>query len=310
MAINVNTVYQTVLLILNKEQRGYMTPLEFNKIGAQTQSEIFGTYFESLNQQLRVPQANADYSDRVVNLDEKIAIFKDYGNATSVSSSNVFNLPNQYSGTSSATQQFTAVDPQLTYTLTGDALSLSNNNAISNVFVNGVELASTEYSVSGATLTLVNQPTAGQIIIINLYPKQFYRLGQVLYQVGALDTEEAQRVDRGELYHLLSSNLTKPTTVNPIYTYENNQLTVYPTSIVSGLAVSYIRKPIPPIWSFTSGSQYVFQPTSSCNFELHISEQVELIVRILLYAGVVVKNQEIVQVAASQIQQENINQKS
>ena len=310
MAINVNTVYQTVLLILNKEQRGYMTPLEFNKIGAQTQSEIFGTYFESLNQQLRVPQANADYSDRVVNLDEKIAIFKDYGNATSVSSSNVFNLPNQYSGTSSATQQFTAVDPQLTYTLTGDALSLSNNNAISNVFVNGVELASTEYSVSGATLTLVNQPTAGQIIIINLYPKQFYRLGQVLYQVGALDTEEAQRVDRGELYHLLSSNLTKPTTINPIYTYENNQLTVYPTSIVSGLAVSYIRKPIPPIWSFTSGSQYVFQPTSSCNFELHISEQVELIVRILLYAGVVVKNQEIVQVAASQIQQENINQKS
>ena len=33
MAINVNTVYQTVLLILNKEQRGYMTPLEFNKTG-------------------------------------------------------------------------------------------------------------------------------------------------------------------------------------------------------------------------------------------------------------------------------------
>ena len=290
-----------------------MTPLEFNKIGAQTQSEIFGTYFESLNQQLRVPQANADYSDRVVNLDEKIAIFKDYGNATSVSSSNVFNLPNQYSGTSSATQQFTAVDPQLTYTLTGDALSLSNNNAISDVFVNGVELASTEYSVSGATLTLVNQPTAGQIIIINLYPKQFYRLGQVLYQVGALDTEEAQRVDRGELYHLLSSNLTKPTTVNPIYTYENNQLTVYPTEITSGINVSYIRKPIPPIWSFTSTQQnpeYAFANISSCNFELHISEQVELIVRILLYAGVVVKNQEIIQVAASQIQQENINQKS
>ena len=36
MAINVNTVYQTVLLILNKEQRGYMTPLEINKIGKQS----------------------------------------------------------------------------------------------------------------------------------------------------------------------------------------------------------------------------------------------------------------------------------
>ena len=310
MAINVNTVYQTVLLILNKEQRGYMTPLEFNKIGTQSQLEIFGTYFESLNQQLRVPQPNTDYADRVINLDEKISIFKDYGNATSVSSSNVFNLPNQYSGTSSATQQFTAVNPGLAYTLTGDALALSNAGAITNVFVNGVELASTAYSLSGATLTLSNQPTAGQIIIINLYAKQFYRLGQVLYQVGALPTEEMQRVDRGELYHLLSSNLTKPTTVNPIYTYENNLLTVYPTDITNNVSVSYIRRPIAPIWAFTSGSQYVFQPTSSCNFELHPSEQVELITRILLYAGVVIKNQEVIQVAASQIQQENINQKS
>ena len=33
MAISVNEVYKTVLLILNKEQRGYITPDEFNKIG-------------------------------------------------------------------------------------------------------------------------------------------------------------------------------------------------------------------------------------------------------------------------------------
>jgi hypothetical protein len=32
MAISVDTVYKTVLLILNKEQRGYMTPDDFNKI--------------------------------------------------------------------------------------------------------------------------------------------------------------------------------------------------------------------------------------------------------------------------------------
>ena len=30
MAINANTVYTTVLSILNKEQRGYLTPDEFN----------------------------------------------------------------------------------------------------------------------------------------------------------------------------------------------------------------------------------------------------------------------------------------
>jgi len=308
MAINVNNVYQTVLLILNKEQRGYMTPLEFNKIGAQSQLEIFETYFDSLNQQLRIPQPTADYSDRVINLDEKLSIFKTEDTCTY--SSGAFEIPAQFSGTSSATQQFTAVNPGLSYTLTGDALALSQSYNISNVFVNNVQLASTDYSISGANLILKNQPTAGQIIVINFYPKNFYRLGQVLYQTGALPTEELQRVDKGELYHLLSSNLTKPTTVNPIYTYENNLLKVYPSSIVSGVSVNYIRKPLPPIWAFTSGQQYTFKVTESCNFELHPSEQVELITRILLYAGVVIKNQEIIQVAASQIQQENINQKS
>ena len=32
MAVSVNTVYTTVLYILNKEQRGYVTPAEFNSI--------------------------------------------------------------------------------------------------------------------------------------------------------------------------------------------------------------------------------------------------------------------------------------
>ena len=38
--INVNTVYQTVLSILNKEQRGYLTPFEFNNLAQQVQLEI------------------------------------------------------------------------------------------------------------------------------------------------------------------------------------------------------------------------------------------------------------------------------
>ena len=62
MAINVNTVYTTVLSILNKEQRGYITPEEFNKLGTQVQLEIFENYFEDLNQQLRVPQADSEYA--------------------------------------------------------------------------------------------------------------------------------------------------------------------------------------------------------------------------------------------------------
>jgi hypothetical protein len=313
MAINVNTVYQTVLLILNKEQRGYMTPLEFNKTGTQAQLEIFETYFDSLNQQIRIPQTNTDYADRIVNLDEKLSIFKTTGTCTYSSTTIDFSLPAQYSGTSSATQQFTAVNPGLTYTLTGDALALSNAQGISNVFINQVQIASTEFSISGATLTLTTQPTAGQIIVVNLYSKEFYRLGNIIYAAGGTTPiQELQRIDRGELYHLLSSNLTAPSTTYPIYIYENNKLIVYPLGpapgIVSGITADYIRKPIPPIWAFQSGAQYTFEVTESCNFELHPAEQTELILKILLYAGVVIEDPTIIQVAAQQVQQENTNQ--
>ena len=77
MAVNVNTVYRTVLLIINKEQRGYLTPDEFNKTAAQVQLDIFNEYFEDLNQQLRVPDNDSEYSARIKNLEEKIAIFQD-----------------------------------------------------------------------------------------------------------------------------------------------------------------------------------------------------------------------------------------
>src|SRR5210317_1637212 len=91
MAINVNTVYQTVLLILNKEQRGYITPDEFNKTATQVQLDVFEQYFDDINQQLRVPQTDYDYADRQMNVDEKISIFKTEGNCTY--SSGKFNLP-------------------------------------------------------------------------------------------------------------------------------------------------------------------------------------------------------------------------
>ncbi len=56
--VNVNTVYTTVLYLLNKEQRGYLTPTEFNSIATQVQEEIFNSYFPDGNQTNRQNQNN------------------------------------------------------------------------------------------------------------------------------------------------------------------------------------------------------------------------------------------------------------
>jgi len=56
MAVSVDTVYQKVLALLNKEQRGYLTPQEFNLLADKAQKEIFESYFaqpsEKINKDL------------------------------------------------------------------------------------------------------------------------------------------------------------------------------------------------------------------------------------------------------------------
>ena len=74
--INVNQVYKSVLVVLQQEKRGVLTPVEFNKIATTSQQEIYMEYFDELNQLLRQPQTSLAYADRYALLDEKIQIFK------------------------------------------------------------------------------------------------------------------------------------------------------------------------------------------------------------------------------------------
>jgi hypothetical protein len=74
--VNVDTVYQRVLTIANKEQRGYITPLEFNLLANQAQLSIFEDYFTQLNQAVTIPGNEGEYSDVVKTLNEKISLFK------------------------------------------------------------------------------------------------------------------------------------------------------------------------------------------------------------------------------------------
>ena len=76
MAVSIDTVYQKVLAIANKEQRGYITPQEFNLFADQVQMDIFEQYFYDINQFNRIPGNNTEYGDMLTLLEEKIAIFK------------------------------------------------------------------------------------------------------------------------------------------------------------------------------------------------------------------------------------------
>lgn len=93
MAVSVDTVYQRVLALANKEQRGYITPQEYNLLANQAQSEIFEQYFYDLNQLHRNPGNNTTTSDSVDDIEDKLSIFEVYNFSLNITSGNNILLP-------------------------------------------------------------------------------------------------------------------------------------------------------------------------------------------------------------------------
>ena len=226
--VNINNVYQKVLALANKEQRGYITPQEFNLFADHAQMEMFEQYFYDLNQLSRINSNSKEYSDIVDNLNEKISFF---------------------------------------------------------------EVINATVTNSGTTLTA---STGTEI----------YRVGTVMH----VDVE-IEEVQRNQLLYINKSPLTKPTDARPIYVRENeNTIRIYPASITAA-TFDYIKRPITPNWMYVVvNDKPLYNPTGSVDFELHASEETELVYRILALAGIAVEKPQLTQVAAglqgAQIQQE------
>ena len=73
--ILIDTVYQRVLAIANKEQRGYITPLEFNLLANQASLDVFEQYFYDLNQFERVVAEKPSISDMSELIKNKLTVF-------------------------------------------------------------------------------------------------------------------------------------------------------------------------------------------------------------------------------------------
>ena len=74
MAVTIDKVYQKVLAIANKEQRGYITPQEFNLFADHAQMSIFEQYFYDRNKLADVHGNSTEFSDTDTMLDEKITL--------------------------------------------------------------------------------------------------------------------------------------------------------------------------------------------------------------------------------------------
>jgi len=76
---NIDTVYQRVLALANKEQRGYITPQEFNLLAGKAQNDIFEMYFHDYKTALLSPGNQSKSADDIDMLREKIAMHRVVG---------------------------------------------------------------------------------------------------------------------------------------------------------------------------------------------------------------------------------------
>jgi hypothetical protein len=142
-------------------------------------------------------------------------------------------------------------------------------------------------------------------------------LGSVIYfSTSASEGREAQRIQKYEVYTTNQSPLTAPSERYPVYTYENNVIQLYPTSIgvpspaFDNVQLNFLKYPADVKWGFTIDTElgnYIYNEQSSVNFELHQSDEPLLVDKILGYAGVMTRDQLALQLAAGKEQQIDID---
>jgi hypothetical protein len=221
----INQVRNTVLSIISKENRGYITPFEFNLFAKQAQLEIFEQYIYS-------------YSMSIVKQNARL-----HGEGYS-------DIPKK----------------------------------IADVIDTFYKLTALTYTVSKFTP-----------------PTDYYFVDKLIYN----NSVDIEKVSQNKALKLVNSNLTAPTVAYPVYTLDETGFIVYPTTVTSNVSMGYVRYPVDPNWTYvqlTAGTDPMFDGSASDyqDFELPKSDFANLVIKILQYSGISIREADIVQAAKSE----------
>ena len=235
----INEVRNTVLSILAKDNRGYVTPFEFNLFARQAQLDVFERYIYLYSNAI-IKQNARMHGEGYADVPKKIA-----------------------------------------------------------------EVIDSFYKVN----TLTYDDPYFEV------PPDSYFIQKLVYN----NSKEIEKVSQQKIFNLLASNLTAPTVAYPVYimsdsydgiTASNDNFTVFPDTITSSVAAHYIRYPKDPKWTYVAmganDSDPLFNPSANDyqDFELPMSDFSDLVVKILQYSGVSIREEEVTAAAKSEEIQE------
>ena len=142
----------------------------------------------------------------------------------------------------------------------------------------------------------------GTPIIHGAYlPNDVYRVEFCVLTNPDGNSYPVEKMDRDETntFHAAINDLPllKPNERRPIYSIVQNKIIFDPEN--GNYKINYIKKPTTPKWGYVViGGKALYNSGESTDFELHISEESELVYRILAFAGIAIEKPQLTQVAA------------
>tara|TARA_R100001463_G_scaffold20054_1_gene49026 strand:+ start:790 stop:1749 length:960 start_codon:yes stop_codon:yes gene_type:complete len=309
MAISVDTVYQRVLALANKEQRGYITPQEFNLFANQAQMEIFEQYFFDKNQYNRLPKDNTPYADLNHLLEEKISIFKKRQQPVTITNqfgdgvlpTDLYRLDNL---TRMARTEISGDRANIIEEVTEDEMMVIDRALLTRPTIERpiytrksatnikIKPHSSSPSASAAPYFTVegfdvNNGSADVVVSTGANKYSFIEVGQDVTGAGIQADTTVTVVNNGTITLSKTANgSADPTTL---------------TFATDDIKCNYIRKPVAVNWNYTEiNGTALYNSASSTDFELHDAEEPTLVYRILALAGVSISDPNLYQIAAAE----------
>ena len=262
--VPIDDVYQKVLAITNKEQRGYITPQEFNLLANKAQFEIFEGYFHDLKTAYYKPKNNYPSSDPTDDIKTKLHHF--------IKSSEI-TVNNDGTNSHALPTDLYRIDT-LTYKYPTSLEGLAE--IIAQTLFGGGEIDATlEASFSTVPMEELSQKK-------RLYTEMHPLMKASMRRPYYVRIQSVQFGAQKLAFYPDPSNLSDS---------DLNFITY---------VVYYWRKPIDPKWGYVivnGKALYNSSAGASYNFELHKTEEERLVTRILELAGVVIESPQLTEAA-------------
>lgn len=319
--IMINSVRNTVLSVLNKNNYGYISPSDFNLYAKQAQMELYEEYYSSYNKAVNMENqrlSGTDYADIVQPLAETLEVFmvSDY-------------LYPVFNGLGTLTNKF--YYPSLT-TTGNEAYMMNRVAAYTSLLASGIASSVTQinfalYASPGTTFItdgiqpgdiVLNTTTHQSATVVTVVSQNYLGLDEDIFQVvsqgyrvySANQYSDVEKVSNGKIGMLNMSMLTSPSLMFPAYTIDDSTITAYPSTVngYGAIKATYFRYPKVPKWTYITlvNGEPAFdqsQPDYQ-DFEMPNEDEYKLAMKILQYCGVSIREQEVTQFAMAQEQHE------